>query len=145
MNETHPGGCACGAVRYVARGAPAVVQVCHCTFCQRRLATAFAVIAAFPDAAVEVLQGELVEREYRPNESGRWLRMSFCPRCGTTVFHRAEIRPGFRSIAAGTLDDPGRLKIDRHIWVSSKLPWVSIPDGIARFERGFVPDRAPEA
>jgi hypothetical protein len=142
MDERHFGGCACGAVRYAVQGKPTVAQVCHCTFCQRRLGTAFAVIAAFPDGSVSLLQGRLSEREYRSDESGRWLRMSFCPECGTTVSHVSEMRPGFRSVAVGTLDDPDWIEIERHIWVRSRRPWVSIPPGVAAYEKGFVAAQA---
>ena len=143
MDETHSGGCACGAVRYVVHGKPSFGQVCHCTFCQRRLASAFAVLAVFPENSVEILQGQLREREYHSDESNRWLIMSFCPICGTTISHIAEVRPGFRSIAAGTFDDPDWFKIDRHIWVQSKRPWVTIPEGVAKFQRGFVASPPP--
>lgn len=127
MTDVHHGGCACGAVRYRVRGNPTVATVCHCTFCQRRLASAFAVLATFPEQAVEVLQGELAEYEHRSDESGRWLKMSFCPKCGTTISHNSEIRPGFRTIAAGTFDDQDWFSIDRHMWTRSKRPWVTIP------------------
>ena len=138
MPDTHLGGCACGAVRYQVSGLPVVGTVCHCKFCQKRLASAFAVLASFKQEAVEVLQGELLEVEHCSDESGRWLRMNFCPKCGTTVTHTAEIRPGMRTIAAGTLDDPTWFTIDRHIWVQSKLPWVSIPQGVATYPQGYV-------
>ena len=138
MTDTHEGGCVCGAVRYRAQGPPVVGTVCHCRFCQTRLASAFAVMASFKEEAVEVLQGELSTVEHRSDESGRWLRMNFCPRCGTTVSHTAELRPGVRTIAAGTFDDPGWFRIDRHIWVRSKLPWVVIPEGVASYAQGFV-------
>ena len=143
MNDTHRGGCACGAVRYAVRGAPVLGTVCHCRFCQRRLASAFAVLASFAEASVEILQGKLVEREHHSDESGRWLRMSFCPVCGTTVCHTAEIRPGLRTIAAGTFDDPAWFKIDRHIWVQSKLDWVVIPEGVAVYQQGVVAPPPP--
>ena len=136
------GGCACGAVRYHAAGKPVLGIVCHCRFCQRRLASAFAVLATFDEDKVELLQGELAEREYHSDESGRWLRMRFCPACGTTVWHTSEFRPGKRTIAAGTFDEPGWFAIDRHIWVRSKLSWVAIPEGVHVFEQGHV---APSA
>ncbi len=138
MSETHSGGCVCGAVRYRVHGNPAVGTVCHCTFCQRRLASAFAVLASFRQDAVELLQGQLTEYEHRSDESGRWLRMNFCPKCGTTIFHTAEIRPGIRTVTGGTFDAPDWIAIDRHIWVQSKLPWVTIPSGAATFQQGFV-------
>jgi len=138
MPEMHLGGCVCGSVRYQVTGSPMVGTVCHCRFCQKRLASAFAVLASFKEEAVEFLQGEVREVEHRSDESGRWLRMSFCPECGTTVAHTAELRPGMKTIAAGTFDDPTWFRIDRHIWVQSKLPWVAIPEGVATYTQGFV-------
>jgi hypothetical protein len=82
------GGCVCGAVRYRVNGMPGIALACHCKFCQRRTGTAFASLAYFLEADVEVLQGEMTEYEQRSDESGRWQRMQFCPRCGTTVAQR---------------------------------------------------------
>ena len=145
MNETHSGGCSCGAVRYRVHGKPIVATVCHCKFCQRRLASAFAIIASFDEQSVEMIQGKLVEAEHRSDESGRWLKMSFCPACGTTISHTAELRPGIRSIAAGTFDNPDWIAIDRHIWVQSKLPWVSIPAGVETYQKGATAGLPPSA
>ncbi|MGQ0545305.1 MAG: GFA family protein [Betaproteobacteria bacterium] len=86
----HAGGCACGAVRYRVHGKPMLGTVCHCKFCRRRLASGFALLATFPEQAVEVTQGQLAECTHRSDESGRWLRMSFCPKCGTTIYHVSE-------------------------------------------------------
>lgn len=144
MTEIHTGGCACGAVRYRVHGKPAVTAVCHCKFCQRRLASAFAVVSTFGEQSVEFVQGQLAEREYRSDESGRWLKMNFCPKCGTTVAHTAELRPGMRSIAAGTFDDPCWVTIDRHIWVRSKLPWVTIPEGVAAYQQDYMAPSPPD-
>lgn len=124
---------------------PTLASVCHCSFCQRRLASAFAVLVTFPQDSVEFTQGELAEVEHRSDESGRWLKMNFCPKCGTTVSHTAEVRPGTRSIAGGTFDDPNWFTINRHIWVKSKLPWVTIPAGVETFEKGFVASPPPDA
>ena len=139
MSEIHFGGCVCGSVRYQVTGAPVVSTVCHCKFCQKRLASAFAVLASFKEESVQFLQGDVCEVEHRSDESGRWLRMSFCAKCGTTVAHTAELRPGMRTIAAGTFDEPSWFNIDRHIWVQSKLAWVTIPAGVATYKQGFVP------
>ena len=138
MSDTHFGGCACGAVRYRVHGLPVLGTVCHCRFCQRRLASAFALLATFDEDQVELLQGEVEEREYRSDESGRWLKMSFCPACGTTVSHVTEFRPGKRTIAAGTFDETGWFEMTRHIWVRSKLPWVAIPAGVDTYDQGYV-------
>ena len=143
MSDIHTGSCACGAVRYRVRGNPAFGLVCHCRFCQKRLASAFAVIAYFDEQAVEFVQGKLAECEHRSDESGRWLRMNFCPKCGTTVSHTAEVRPGMRAIAGGTFDDPDWFAIERHIWTKSKRPWVAIPEGVATYPQGTAGVPAP--
>ena len=139
MDIMHEGGCLCGSVRYRVQGEPAIGMVCHCRFCQRRLATAFAMVAYFAENQVEMLQGELSTYEHRSDETSRWLRLQFCPRCGTTICHTAEARPGFRGIAAGTFDDPDWFKIERHIWTRSARPWVAIPAGVQVFEKAFQP------
>ncbi len=136
MADVHEGGCVCGAVRYRARGEPVVSMACHCRFCQQRLGSAFALVAYFDEQNIEFTQGRLSQYEHRSDESGRWLRMGFCPRCGTTLTHTAEVRPGLRSIAVGTFDDPDWVRIERHIWVRSKRPWVSIPPEAAVFPQG---------
>jgi len=139
MADTHHGSCACGAVRYRVHGKPTVSSICHCRFCQRRLASAFAVLATFPEQSVELTQGKLAECVHHSDESGRWLRMSFCPRCGTTISHVSEVRPGFRTVAAGTLDEQDWFTIDRHIWTRSKRPWVTIPDGMTAYPEAPPP------
>jgi hypothetical protein len=143
--ETHEGGCVCGAVRYRVRGTPAIASVCHCVFCRRRSGSAFAVVTYFDAKDVEFLQGELAEYEHRSDESGRWLRMNFCPKCGTTVSHTVEARPGMRGIAGGTLDDPDWFAIERHIWTRSKRPWVAIPAGVTTYPQGAIGAPAPGA
>jgi hypothetical protein len=132
-NDVHEGGCACGAVRYRVHAKPAFGLVCHCRFCQRRLGSAFAVIAYFNGQDVEITQGRLTLCEHRSDESGRWLRMEFCPQCGTTITHTTEMRPEMRAIAAGTFDDPDWFRIERHIWTRSARPWVRIPPDVAEF------------
>ena len=136
MSDVHSGGCACGSVRYRVRGKPVVTSVCHCKFCQKRLASAFAVLAVFPEESVEVIQGELAECEHRSDVSGRWLKMCFCPKCGTTVSHTAQLRRGYRVIAVPTLDEQDWIDIDRHIWTRSKMPWITIPDGVETYTEG---------
>jgi hypothetical protein len=39
-----------------------------------------------------------------------------------------------RFVRIGTLDDPGALPPDVHIYTRSKLPWVRLPEGAPAFE-----------
>ena len=49
MDDTHTGGCLCGAVRYTVTGAPVRAVACHCKFCQRRTGSAFIVSIWFDE------------------------------------------------------------------------------------------------
>ena len=136
MSEFHEGGCACGDVRYRVRGEPVVTIACHCKFCQKQLGSAFRTTAWFDENSVEFTKGQLKSYEHRSDESGRWVKMEFCPRCGATVTHTAEVRPGARAMAIGTFDDPGWIRLARHIWTRSKRPWVGIPADVEVFPQG---------
>jgi hypothetical protein len=137
MSDMHEGGCLCGALRYRATGQPLRATVCHCTFCQRITGSAFGVWATYRKEQV-AMSGEIGTYEHRSDESGRWIKMEFCPRCGTSVGATFERTPELRSQLAGTFDDPGWLDISRHIWTRSARHWVPIPDGPPRFEKQAV-------
>ena len=39
-----------------------------------------------------------------------------------------------RFVRVGTLDDPAQMPPDVHIFTRSKLPWVTLPEGVPAFE-----------
>jgi hypothetical protein len=135
MSQIHEGGCLCGAVRYRAHNEPLRRSVCHCRNCQRRTGSAFGIGAYFNESDVE-LSGTLRTYEQRSDESGRWLKMQFCPNCGSTVSWTLELYPGLRALAGGTFDDPDWLTIERHVWTRSRQKWVVCPQGVETFEKG---------
>ena len=138
MSDVHEGGCLCGAVRYRVKGNPLRSHACHCTFCQRRTGSTNALVAVFSGENVEITGGPLSIYEHRSDESGRWLRLEFCPRCGTNVTFTFERVPSARSISAGTFDDPNWFKLERHIWTRSALHCMSIAPGVEKFEKHFT-------
>ncbi|MBI3801494.1 MAG: GFA family protein [Deltaproteobacteria bacterium] len=134
MVDTHEGGCLCGTVRYRVVGQSTRAVVCHCRFCQRRTGSAFAISVYFAEQDVAITQGILNTYEYRSDESKRWLRMEFCPTCGTSVTWTVEFLPGERAIAGGTLDDPNWLKLKRHVWTRSAQHWMVFPPEVELLE-----------
>lgn len=134
MSDVHKGGCLCGAVRYTTTGAPMSVSVCHCTFCQRRTGSAFSIPVYFPDEQIEFNEGKRSIYQHISDESGRWLRVEFCPVCGTTVAWSSERRPGAHGISGGTFDDPNWIEVQRHVWTRSKQKLASIPPGVEQYE-----------
>jgi hypothetical protein len=142
MADEHEGGCVCGAVRYVTRGEPMRVTVCHCTWCQRRSGTAFAVEPVFNEDQVEIRGGSLTRYRHISDESGRWLDNEFCSRCGTNIGLTLEWRPGVRIIDAGTFDDPSWIRADRHqfryIFLRSAQSWSEVPEGAECYDKHFA-------
>lgn len=138
MTAIHEGGCICGAVRFRVKDAPLRTSACHCRFCQRRTGSAFGIGAYFREPDVEMLGGALGAYEHRSDETQRWIRLQFCPRCGTTLTWTLEALPGMRAIAGGCFDDPTWFRIERHAWLRSAHPWVAVPAGVESLERGSL-------
>lgn len=143
MIETFEGQCQCGEVKYRVVGTPVTLFACHCTECQRQSSSAFGMALWVRDADVQSLSGELKEW-IRTTPSGRSMVCSFCPTCGTRLFHKILGQSRLMSIKPGTLDDTRRLQPAGHIWTRSKQHWVPIPadslqyaDNPASFEELF--------
>jgi len=130
MTDTFDGGCTCRHVRYRLTSKPMFVHCCHCTWCQRESGAAFALNAMIEADRVELLDGE-VEVVETPSASGKGVRISRCPRCRIAVWSNyAGLGDKARFVKVGSLDQPGRLPPDIHIFTSTKQPWVVLPDGV---------------
>ncbi|MGB0694429.1 MAG: GFA family protein [Rhodospirillaceae bacterium] len=104
------GGCACGAVRFVATGEPDRVGLCHCLDCRKHHGALFYAAAIYPQDAVQIT-GET--RSYQ----GR----HFCPNCGSSVFARtgAEIE-----LYLGALDAPNQFQPSYECWTARRETWL---------------------
>ena len=128
------GGCLCGAVRYRTSLDPARTVVCHCRFCQRLSGSAFAIWSTYLGKDVEV-EGATQSYQHRSDESGRWIKLNFCGRCGTAVTSTYEKGPGEISILGGTFDDARWIAVDRHVWTHSRQDWIVLPPDVPAFEK----------
>jgi len=129
VSAPYTGGCLCGQVRWRAAAEPINVRLCHCRNCQRATGGPYFARALFNDADVE-----------RSGETTRWassqrLHRLSCTRCGTPVFAEPQDGPWI-AVSLTTLDDAAALAPGSHIWVSSKLPWTLIDDGLPQFPQG---------
>lgn len=134
------GGCLCGAVRYRIAGAvpPDTVAYCHCRICQRSSGAPAMAWATFPAAGVWVTQG--TPATYHSSAQG--LRQ-FCRDCGTPLFFAYTEGPPELDVSVASLDEPGKLPPQYHIWTSSRLPWFDTTDKLPRHAEDG-PDWAPE-
>ena len=133
MSEVrYVGGCLCGAVRYRLTAAGTNLCYCHCTSCRRAAGAPAVPWGTFARSAFTVTRGSLLEFRSSPP-----VLRGFCPQCGTSLTYRHERRAGEIDVTLASLDDPGALAPQMHVWVAEKLPWVSIGDGLPQFERGL--------
>lgn len=129
------GGCNCGAVRYEIAGAPLAVIACHCTSCRRQSGAAFSVNLVVRADKMRV-DGALASWMDPDTESGAPIERQFCAQCGSPVRSVPTAAPKMIALKAGTLDAPEVFAPQMHIWTRSALPWVAVPDGLPRFEKG---------
>jgi hypothetical protein len=135
MAAGREGGCSCGEVRYRLASDPLFVHCCHCLNCQRQTGSAFVINLLIETDRVELLSGEPVAVDV-PRDDGSAQRIFRCPTCQVAVFSQYG-RPEFRFVRAGTLDDPGGVQPDVHIYTRSKVGWVTIPDPVPAFEEYY--------
>ncbi len=127
------GGCLCGQVRYKGDAEPVFQAVCHCKNCQRQAGSAYSVIVGVPRGVLTVT-GTL-KTYHDQGDSGGAVDRHFCPDCGSPLFSDAPARPDLVFIKAGTLDDPGWVTPQIHIWTESAMAWTTIPAGIPAFPK----------
>ncbi len=128
------GGCACQAVRYRLSREPMFVHCCHCTSCQTETGSAFAINALIESDQVETLKGS-PEPVLTPSESGRGQQVWRCPSCHVAVWSNyGGANDILRFVRVGTLDEPGAIEPDIHIYSRSKVPWVQLPGGALAVE-----------
>ncbi|MCJ2187930.1 GFA family protein [Novosphingobium beihaiensis] len=138
MPETvHEGGCGCGALRYRVHGEPIFVNNCHCTLCQHQTGSTSVVNAFYESERIEIVSGETREDEVKSGSGGRHV-ICRCAACGTAVMsHYDPIGKRGAGLRAGTFDDPSWIRPDAIIFVSEKMPWVTLPEGIPAFETTY--------
>ncbi len=100
------GGCLCGDIRLVARGAPLRVGLCHCLDCRKHHGALFYAAAVFPAAQVSIT---IAPGGHVRSYEGR----HFCERCGSSVFAKTgdEIE-----VHLGSLDAPDMFTPNYELW-----------------------------
>ena len=93
---------------------------------------------------VELTAGEPVAVD-APRDDGSAQRIYRCPTCQVAVYS-VYGQPDALFVRGGTLDEPRKLVPDVHIFVRSKVDWVTIPEGTPAFDEFYDIDEVwPEA
>jgi hypothetical protein len=120
-------------VRYEVHGPLRDVLTCHCVECRRWSGHVFAASSALRQHVVLVEQRGL--RWFPSPLSESDAQRGFCGECGSSLFWDAPSRETI-SIAAGTLDEPTRLRLQGHVYVDQLGDYYELPDdGLPRYPR----------
>lgn len=132
MNPVHAGGCRCGAVRFSADDDPVHVSYCHCGDCRRATGAPVAAFVGFATDRV-AFAGE------KPATcvNGPATR-SFCAVCGSPISYFDRRIGGAVYFYLGVMDEPENYRPTLHAYVSEKLPFLHMPDGLPRFDGSSV-------
>ena len=122
--ESREGGCLCGALRYRLQGPVRSIVHCHCRMCQKASGAPLVTWLTLPKAGFQVSRGEL-----RPFESSDHGQRGFCPGCGTQITFWTRHHPDDIDVTVASLDEPGKVAPERHIWTGSRISWLHLdPD-----------------
>ena len=112
---------------------------CHCGLCRRASGAAFLTFVHFPKDAFTWTAG--APTRYRSSPTAE---RGFCARCGGTLTMHEPVLDDRVQVALGSLDRPGDVKPDDHVWTQSQLPWLEIVDDAPRYPRisAAVPSEA---
>ena len=133
MTEVHTGGCRCGVVRFEASAEPRHVSYCHCVDCRR---ASGAPVSAFVGFAA----GDVVFSGQTPTEFGNGtVTRTFCGVCGSPLTYIDARIAGDVYLTLGAMDRPEDFAPTLHAYVSQKLPYFHMNDGLPQLPRTSVP------
>lgn len=123
--------CACGALTVSPAAPPLLVALCHCYACQRRTGAPFSANAFYLKADVEIVGRSTMF--VRTADSGREVRMHFCPGCGSTLYWHADASPSWVGLAVGGFSNRSFPPPSLSVFEQARHAWVTLDEAVSRF------------
>lgn len=126
------GQCHCTSISFKTKENPSWVGACHCIDCRKLNGAPYTVWVGFKDFEIS---GK--PKEFRSSEN---VIRSFCDTCGSPCSYayinkQESDKTDLVYFHLGFLNVPETVRLQQHIWVSQKLPWVEISDGLPQREQ----------
>ena len=125
----YSGGCQCGAVRFRVEGALSDVSICHCRMCQKASGNFYEPLVSVRGAKLSWTRG--APKTFR---SSNFALRGFCAECGTPLTYEHDELPGEIYVHAALFDEADQLVPDRQAYVTSKLFWMHLEEGLEKTE-----------
>ena len=130
------GGCMCGKVRFELRSEPFDAGWCHCRTCQLNSGAPAMAFASVADGDWAATEGRTVIQTVKTSSFGH---RAFCRECGTPLYVHVDHQPETVDFSIVTLDEPGVIEPEFHIFWGSKVPWFNPADDLPKHDK-FRPD-----
>jgi len=128
-NTIREGGCLCGKVRFKVFGKPVRANICHCSQCRKAAGAPYLALAEFPAEAVTWTKG--LPAYFGSSDAAE---RGFCEHCGTTLTF-CYIDGDTIDLSISAFDDPSAFPPEEHLWISSKVSWVTLDDDLPKYPR----------
>lgn len=128
-NQLFTGRCECAKVRFEVESPREAITVCHCSQCRRTSGHLWAATHARYDQ-VKFLESEGLTWY----ASSDFAKRGFCKYCGSSLFYRMNDEQSI-GIAAGCIENPTGMFIERHIFVADKGDYYEIKDDVPILDR----------
>ncbi len=132
--KNYSGTCACGEVSISASNSIGNNCYCHCESCRQASGAPFLAWTSFPNDLVEISGNSFSIHRSSPN-----IERGFCASCGTTISYRNLTLTNEIDLCTALLVDAEDLAPVAHIWLSDKLPWVQLNDGLPGYDEWRKP------
>jgi hypothetical protein len=129
--QRYRGACLCGSVQFEAAGPATNLCYCYCHSCRRASGAPLVAWGTFARNGFRITRGTLTEYRSSPP-----VVRGLCAACGGALTYRHQSRPEEIDVTLASLEEAARLVPQMHVWVSDKLPWVSISDQLPQLARG---------
>lgn len=130
-NEILEGSTLCGGVRYEANGPLQAMARCHCRECRKASGVEFATNGTVATSNLRFITGEELLREF---ESSPGQARVFFGNCGSPILKRIADKPESLRLRLGCLDSDLDQRPVVRVFLSEKLRFSEIPDGIPSFD-----------
>ncbi|MEW6990947.1 GFA family protein [Colwelliaceae bacterium 6441] len=124
--------CLCGKISIVVDEFLPVIGHCHCTMCRKFHGAAFSTFVEVEVNKIHFLSGEDYISCYQAeNETVR----KFCRCCGSSLLFESNYnrQANTLEIALAAFDTHVPVSPDAHIYVESKVEWLTINDDLAHY------------
>jgi hypothetical protein len=127
-DESHTGGCLCGAIRYRIHGPCLQTSLCHCEDCRRASGAPVVAWSFFATGTLTWEKGTPKTVLHADRQR------TFCPDCGSPLTFFDPAIPHLFEANTNTLDHPQNHPPGDQCWLADALPWFA---GIPRLP-GFT-------